>query len=149
MIVLLLSPFQIESHLALLEMLPVGRQAHNHVRRILNGVAGLGGGPAADGQANNGHETELTAITTSSTSAAPVSTPTRGQCATASPSTSAARGHGWPATASPSTSVARGYGRPATANRSTSASRGRGWRATIPWVVTSPEIPAPILYASP
>ena len=165
MIVLLLSPFQIESHLALLEMLPVGRQAHNHVRRILNGVAGLGGGPAADGQANNGHDTESTATTTPSTSAAPISTPTRGQRATASPSTSAARGHGWPATASPSTSVARGCGRPATtspstsavkgrgrpatANRSTSASRGRGWRATIPWVVTSPEIPAPILYASP
>ena len=146
-------------------MLPVGRQAHNHVRHILNGVAGLGGGPAADGQANNGHDTELTATTTPSTSAAPVSTSTRGQRATASPSTSAARGHGWPATASPSTSVARGCGRPATAsprtsavkgrgrpataNRSISASRGRGWRATIPWVVTSPEIPAPILYASP
>ena len=74
MIVLLLSPFQIESHLALLEMLPVGRQAHNHVRRILNGVAGLGGGPAADGQANNRHDTESTATATLSTSAVLVST---------------------------------------------------------------------------
>ena len=59
MIVLVLSPFQIQSHLALLEMLPEGSQAHNHIRRVLNGVAGLGGGPAANGQANNGHETEL------------------------------------------------------------------------------------------
>ena len=40
-------------------MLPEGSQAHNHIRRVLNGVAGLGGGPAANGQANNGHETEL------------------------------------------------------------------------------------------
>ena len=54
MIVLVLSPFQIQSHLTLLEMLPEGNQAHNHVRRVLNNVAGLGGGPAANGQANNG-----------------------------------------------------------------------------------------------
>ena len=117
----------------LLEILPEGSRAHNHVRRILNNVAGLGGGPAANGQANNGHETEPAATTTPSTSIAPVSTPTYGRRATASPSTSAARGCGRPATASPSTSAAR----------------GRGRRATTPWVVTSPEIPAPIPHASP
>ncbi|XP_050284923.1 uncharacterized protein LOC126724429 [Quercus robur] len=39
----------IESHLALLEMLPEGSRAHNHVRRVLNNVAGLSGGPAANG----------------------------------------------------------------------------------------------------
>ena len=88
-------------------MLPEGSQAHNHVRRVLNNVAGLGGGPAADGQANNGHDTESAATATPSTSAAPVSTPTHGQRATASPSTSATRGHGQPATASPSTSAGR------------------------------------------
>ena len=59
MILLVLFPFQIQSHLALLKMLPEGSQAHNHVRRVLNDVVGLGGGPAANGQANNGHETEL------------------------------------------------------------------------------------------
>ena len=96
-------------------------------------MAGLGGGPVANGQANNGHETESATTTTPSTSVAPVSTPTRGQRATASPSTSAARGHGQPATASPSTSAAR----------------GRGRRATTPRVVTSPKIPAPIPHASP
>ncbi|KAF3958777.1 hypothetical protein CMV_016349 [Castanea mollissima] len=61
----------IESHLALLEMLPVGSRAHNHVRRVLNDLAGLGGGPAANGEANNGHETESAATATPSTSAAP------------------------------------------------------------------------------
>ena len=74
MIVLVLSPFQIQSHLALLDMLPEGSQAHNHIRRVLHDVAGLGGGPAANEQANNRHDTEPTA--------------------TASPSTSAARGRG-------------------------------------------------------
>ena len=59
-------------------MLPEGSQAHNHVRRVLNDVAGLGGGPAANGQANNGHETEPIATASPSTSAAPVSTRTRG-----------------------------------------------------------------------
>ena len=78
MIILVLSPFQIQSHLALLEMLPKGSQAHNHVQRVLNDVAGLGGGLAANGQANNGHETEPTATASPSTSAAPVSTRTRG-----------------------------------------------------------------------
>ena len=39
-------------------MLPVGSQEHNHVWHILNNVAGLGGGPTANGQANNGHETD-------------------------------------------------------------------------------------------
>ena len=165
MIVLVLSPFQIQSHLALLEMLPEGSQAHNHVRRVLNDVAGLGGGPAANGQANNGHETEPTATASPSTSAAPVSTRTRGQRAitspstraargrgqpaTVSPSTSASRGRGIPATASPSTSAARGRGRPATASPSTSAARGCGRRATTPRVVTSLEMPTPIPHSSP
>ena len=53
------------------------------------------------------------------------------------------------ATASPSTSVARGRGRPATASPSTSAGRGSGRRATTPRVVTSPEMPAPIPHSSP
>ena len=144
-----LSPFQIQSHLALLEMLPEGSQAHNHIRRVLNGVAGLGGGPAANDEANNGHETEPTATASPSTSAAPISTRTRGQRALASPSTSAARGRGRPAIASPSTSAARGHGRPATASLSTSTARGCGRRATTPRVVTSPEMPAPIPHSSP
>ena len=137
-----LSPFQIQSHLALLEMLPEGIQAHNHIRRVLNGVAGLGGGLAANDEANNGHETEPTATVSPSTSAAPISTRTHGQraiaspstsaargcgrLATASPSTSAARGHDMLATTSPSRSVAKGRGRPATASLSTSAGRGSG-----------------------
>ena len=133
MIVLVLSPFQIESHLTLLEMLPVGSREHHHVRRVLNNVAGLGGGPVANGQTNNRYETESAATATPSTSATPVSTPTRGRLATASPSTSAARGCGWPAIASPSTIAARGH----------------GWSATTPWVVTSPKIPAPIPHTSP
>ena len=91
MIVLVLSPFQIQSYLALLEMLPEGSQPHNHIWRVLNGVAGLGGGPAANEQANNGHETEPTATASPSTSAAPISTRTRAQRALASPSTSTAR----------------------------------------------------------
>ena len=78
MIVLVLSPFQIQSHLALLEMLPEGSQAHNHIWRVLHDVAGLGGGPAANGQANNGHETEPTATASPSISATPVSTRTHG-----------------------------------------------------------------------
>ena len=94
MIVLVFSLFQIQSHLALLEMLPEGSKAHNHVRRVLNNVAGLGGGPAANKQANNGHETEPTATAIPSTSAAPISTRTRAQRAIASPSTSVARGRG-------------------------------------------------------
>ena len=48
MIVLVLSLFQIQSHLALLEMFPEGSEAHNHVRRVLNNVAGLDGGPATN-----------------------------------------------------------------------------------------------------
>ena len=165
MIVLVLSPFQIQSHLALLEMLPEGSQAHNHIRRVLHDVAGLGGGPAANGQANNGHETEPTATASPSTSAAPVSTRTRGQRAIASPSTSAARGRGrpaiaspstsaargrgMPATASPSRSVARGRGRPTTASPSTNAGTGSGRRATTPRVATTPKMPAPIPHSSP
>ena len=165
MIVLVLSPFQIQSHLVLLEMLPKGSQAHNHIWRVLNGVVGLGGGPTANEQANNGHETEPIATASPSTSAAPISTRTRGQRAiaspstsaargrgrpaTASPSTSAARGRGMPATASPSKSVARGRGRPTTASLSTSAGRGSGRHATTPRVVTSPEMPAPIPHSSP
>ena len=149
MIVLVLSPFHIQSHLALLEMLPEGSPAHNHVRRALNDVAGLGGGPAANGQANNGHEIEPTATASQSTSTALVSTRNPGQRVIASPSTSAARGCGRPAIASPSTSAARGRGRPATASPSTSAARGCGRRATTPRVVTSLEMPAPILHSSP
>ena len=59
-------------------MLPEGSQAHNHVRHVLNDVASLGGGPTANGQANNGHETETTATASPSISATPVSTRTRG-----------------------------------------------------------------------
>nr|POE86228.1 e3 ubiquitin-protein ligase rglg1 [Quercus suber] len=155
----------IESHLALLNWLPVGSREHNHVRRILYNVAGLGGDPTATGQANNRTETESATTAAPSTSAAPVTTPTRGQRDTASPSTSAARGRGRlataslststargrgrPVTSSPSPTAARGRGRPATASPSTSAARGRGRCATTPRVVSSPEIPAPISHASP
>ena len=90
--------FQIESHLALLEMLPVGSPRHYHVQLVLNVVVGLGGGPAANGQANNGHEPKSAATTTPSTSAAPLSTSSCGRRATASPSTSAAKGRGQRAT---------------------------------------------------
>nr|POF06095.1 hypothetical protein CFP56_38235 [Quercus suber] len=114
-------------------MLPIGSREHNHVRCVLTNVAGLGGGPATNGRANNGHETESTATASPSTSTTPVSTLTCGRRAIASPSTSAVRGCGRPATASPSTST----------------TRGRGQRATTPRVVTSPEIPAPIPHASP
>ncbi|KAK9990849.1 hypothetical protein SO802_025834 [Lithocarpus litseifolius] len=143
----------IESHLALLEMLLVGSRDHNHVRRVLNNVVGLGGGPAANGQANNGHETEPATSTIPSTSTTPLNTPSRVRRATTTPSTSAAPlstpTRGRHATASPSTSAARGRSRPATASPSTSAARGRGRRATTPRVVTSPEIRAPIPHASP
>ncbi|KAL0006607.1 hypothetical protein SO802_008109 [Lithocarpus litseifolius] len=143
----------IESHLALLEMLPVGSRDHNHVRRVLNNVVGLGGGPAANGQANNGHETEPATSTIPSTSTTPLSTPSSVRRATTTPSTSAAPlstpTRGRHATASPSTSAARGRSRPATASPSTSAARGRGRRATTPRVVTSPEIRAPVPHASP
>ena len=130
-------------------MLPEGSRAHNHVRHVLNNVARLGGGLVANGQANNGHETEPAATATPSISTTPVSTPTRGWCATASLSTCVARGCGWPAIASPSTSATRGRGRLTTASPSTSAARGCGRHATTPRVVTSPEIPAPIPQASP
>ncbi|KAK9989648.1 hypothetical protein SO802_029887 [Lithocarpus litseifolius] len=142
----------IEIHLALLEMLPVGSRDHNHVRRVLNNVVGLGGGPAANGQAKNGHETEPATSTIPSTSTTPLSTPSRVRRATTTPSTSAAPlstpTRGRHATASPSTSAARGRSRPATASPSTSAARGRGRRATTPRVVTSPEIRAPVPHAS-
>nr|POE98837.1 hypothetical protein CFP56_56120 [Quercus suber] len=39
----------IESHLALLKMLPIGSREHNHVQRVLHNVVGLGGDPAANG----------------------------------------------------------------------------------------------------
>ena len=112
-------------------MLPEGSQAHNHVRRVLNDVAGLGGGPAANGQANNGHEIEPTATASPSTSAAPVSTRTRGQRVIASPSTSAARGRVLTATTSPSTSAAKGRDMPATASPSRSVARGRDRPTTV------------------
>ena len=146
-------------------MLPEGSRAHNHVQHILNNVARLGGGPAADGQANNGHDTESAATATPSTSAAPVSTPTHGLRATTSPSTSVGRGHGRPATANPSIGAPRGRGRPGTASPSTSAPRGRGQpatvsprtsaatgrglRATTPPVVTTSSLLAPISHTSP
>ncbi|KAK9997867.1 hypothetical protein SO802_017470 [Lithocarpus litseifolius] len=141
----------IESHLALLAMLPIGSREHNHVQHVLSNVVGLGGVLAPNGEANNGQENEPTAIATLSTSTTLLIPPTRGQRATASPSTSAARGRGRPATASPSpsTSAARGRGRLATASPSTSAATGRGQRATTRGVVTSPGIPAPIPHASP
>ncbi|KAK9991515.1 hypothetical protein SO802_026500 [Lithocarpus litseifolius] len=155
----------IESHLALLAMLPIGSREHNHVQRVLSNVVGLGGVPSPNGEANNGQETESAATATPSTSAALLIPLTRGRRATASPSTSAARGrgrpattspsisaargHGQPATASPSTSAARGRGRPTTASPSTSASTGRGRHAITRGVVASPEIPAPIPHASP
>ncbi|XP_065623705.1 uncharacterized protein LOC136065018 [Quercus suber] len=104
----------IESHLALLNWLPVGSREHNHVQRILYNVAGLGGDPATTGQANNRTETESATTAAPSTSVAPVTTPTRGRRDTASPSTSVVRGRGRLATASPSTSTTRGRGRPAT-----------------------------------
>ena len=75
-------------------MLPVGNREHDHVQRVLNNVVGFGGGPVANGQANNGHEIESAATATPSTSVAPVSTLTYGRRATASPSTSVARGRG-------------------------------------------------------
>ena len=100
-------------------MLPVGNPGHNHVRCVLNAVVGFDGGPAANGQANNGHETKSVATTILSTSATPLSTSSLGRRATASPSKSA------------------------------SAARGRGLCATTPWVVTSPEIPTPIPLAFP
>nr|POF20307.1 hypothetical protein CFP56_69284 [Quercus suber] len=158
---------EIESHLALLNWVPVGSREHNHIRRILYNVAGLGGDPVAIGQANNRIETESATTAAPSTSAAPVTTPTRARRDTASPSTSVARGRGRLATASPSTSTTRGRGRPATASPSpspiaargrsrpaiaspsTSAATGRGRRATTSRVVSSHEIPAPILHASP
>uniref|UniRef100_A0A7N2LAT8 BSD domain-containing protein n=1 Tax=Quercus lobata TaxID=97700 RepID=A0A7N2LAT8_QUELO len=136
----------IQSHLALLAMLPEGSQAHNHVRRVLNNVAGLGGGPAVNEHANNGDETELAAAATPSTSAAPVSTPTRGHRATTSPSTSAARGRLWPATATPSTSAVRGRGRRATTPRVVTTLE---MPPPIPQASPQPEVPSPIPYASP
>ncbi|KAK9988590.1 hypothetical protein SO802_028829 [Lithocarpus litseifolius] len=143
----------IESHLALLEMLPVGSRDHNHVRRVLNNVVGFGGGPATNGQANNGHETEPATTITLSTSTTPLSTPSRGRRATTTPSTSAAPlstpTRGRHATTSPSTSAARGRGQPATTSPSTSAARGHGRHATTLQVVTSPEIRAPIPHTSP
>ena len=69
-------------------MLLEGSPGHNHVRHVLNAMVGLGGGPAANGQANNGHEIESAATATPSTSAAPLSAPSRGWHAIASPSPS-------------------------------------------------------------
>ena len=80
-------------------MLPEGSRAHDHVRRVLNHVTGLSGGPVANGQPNNGHHTESAATATRSRSAAPVSTPTPALHDTASPSTSPGRGRGRPTTA--------------------------------------------------
>ncbi|XP_030970563.1 pollen-specific leucine-rich repeat extensin-like protein 1 [Quercus lobata] len=93
-----------------------------------NNVAGLGGGPAANEQANNGHETEPTAT------------------AIPSPSTSATRGHGMPATASPSTSAARGRGRRATTPRVVTSPE---MPAPIPHSSPQPEVPPHIPDASP
>ena len=112
-------------------------------------MAGLGGGPVVDGQANNGHDIESAAIATLSTSVAPVSTLTRGLRAIASLSTSVGRGCGRLATASPSIGAPRGRGWLATASPSTSAATGCGLRATTPQVVTTSSLLAPISHASP
>ena len=130
-------------------MLPEGSRAHNHVQRVLNHVAGVGGGPAAVGQPNNGHDTESAATATPSTSAALVSTPTPALRDTVSPSRSVGRGRGRPATASPSTSAPRGRGQPTISSPSTNAATGHGPRATTPQVVTTPSLPAPISHTSP
>ena len=126
-----------------------GSRAHNHVRRVLNHVARLGGGLVAYGQPNNGHHPESSTTATPSTSAAPVSTPTRALRDTASPSRSAGRGRGRPATASPSTGAPKGRGRSGIASPSTSAPRGRGQPATTPQVVATPSLSAPISHAYP
>lgn len=94
---MVLFPFQIESHLTLLKLLPVGSPGHMHVMDVLKAVDELGCVAVANGQANNGHETESVATANPSTSAAPVSR-SHGRCVTASPSTSAKpiiRGRGW------------------------------------------------------
>ena len=80
-------------------MLLVSNPGHDHIRRVLNAVVRLGGGPAANGQANNGHEPKLAATATPSTSAAPLSTSSYGWRATASPSTSSTKGRDQRATA--------------------------------------------------
>ena len=98
MIILVLSLFQIESHLTLLEMLLVGNPGHDHIRHVLNAVVRLGGGPVANRQANNRHEPKSAVTATPSTSAAPLSTSSCGRRATTSTSTSAAKGHGQRAT---------------------------------------------------
>ena len=90
-----------------------------HVLDVLKAVDELGHVVAANGQANNRHDTE------SMGGASP------------SPSTTlVSRSHGRRATASPSTSAAP-------------IIKGRGRRATTPRVVTSSRILAPIPYASP
>ncbi|KAL0004799.1 hypothetical protein SO802_012360 [Lithocarpus litseifolius] len=77
----------IESHLALLKLLLVGNPRHMHVMDVLKAVDELGRVTVANGQANNGRETESVATASPSTSATPV-----------------IRGHGRRATASPSPS---------------------------------------------
>ena len=98
MIILVLSLFQIESHLTLLEMLLVGNLGHDHIRHVLNAVVRLGGSPVANRQANNRHEPKSAVTATPSTSAAPLSTSSCGRRATTSTSTSAAKGRGQRAT---------------------------------------------------
>nr|POF08962.1 hypothetical protein CFP56_14907 [Quercus suber] len=61
----------IESHLALLKLLPVGSPGHMHVLDVLKAVDELGCVAVANAQANNGHETESIAIASLSTNAAP------------------------------------------------------------------------------
>ena len=110
--------FQIESHLVLLKLLPVGSLGHMHVVDVLKAVDEFGHVATANGQANNGCETKSITTASPSTSVAPLIR-SRGQHATTSPSTSVAP-------------IIRGCGR----------------SATTPQVVTSPEILAPILHAS-
>ncbi|KAK9991517.1 hypothetical protein SO802_026502 [Lithocarpus litseifolius] len=125
----------IESHLALLTMLLVGSQGHDHVKHVLKAVVGLGSGVA------------------------PLSTPSCGQRATASLSISAARGRGRHATASPSTSAARGRGRRTTTLRVVTspeipapipdASPQLEVLPLIPDASPQSEVPPPIVDASP
>nr|POE62630.1 serine/threonine-protein phosphatase 7 long form like [Quercus suber] len=65
-----LQDVEIESHLALLKLLPIGNPGHMHVVDVLKVVDELGRVAVANVQANNGCETELVATASPSTSAA-------------------------------------------------------------------------------
>ena len=61
---------QIESHLVLLKLLPVGSLGHMHVMDVLKVVDETSRVVVANGQANNGCETKSVATASPSTSAA-------------------------------------------------------------------------------